>query len=130
MVETQRGLVILTLGDLIERSLDSLAAERKRLVQQAQGGRLSADAMRTPTFTLSNIGTGHVDFFTAIISPPQVAILSVGSIQPRPLVLNSQLVVRPSVNLVLGADHRAIDGREAAGFLECLKAHLESGTFG
>ncbi len=79
-----------------------------------------------PTFTLSNVGAGHIDQFTAIISPPQVAILSAGSVQPRAMAVGTQVLVRPAVTFTLGADHRAVDGRQAARFLEHLKRELEA----
>jgi pyruvate dehydrogenase E2 component (dihydrolipoamide acetyltransferase) len=126
VVQTERGLVIPAMQDLRGRSLEDIATEREQLVQQAHAGALAASAIQEPTFTLSNVGPGHIDAFNAIISPPQVAILSVGSIQQRPHVVDSQLVIRPTATLTLGVDHRAIDGRQAAAFLEQLKATLES----
>ncbi|MCL5996752.1 MAG: 2-oxo acid dehydrogenase subunit E2 [Chloroflexi bacterium] len=126
LVQTDRGLVIPALRDLRGRSLADIAAEREQLVNQAHAGTLTATALQEPTFTLSNVGPGHIDTFTAIISPPQVAILSVGSIQQRPLVVNAELVIRPAATFTLGVDHRAVDGRQAAAFLEQLKTNLES----
>jgi len=128
VVQTERGLIIPAMRDIRARALSDLAGERERLVQQATTGALSATAMSEPTFTLSNVGAGHIDAFTAIISPPQVAILSVGSVQPRALVENDTLVVRMSATFTLGADHRAIDGRQSAAFLETLKTVLESSS--
>ncbi len=125
VVETEYGLVIPALPDLRGLALNQIAVERMRLVEQAQAGRLPAEALAAPTFTLSNIGKGYVDHFTAIISPPQVAILAVGSAQPRPIVIGTQIVVRPAAVFTLGADHRAVDGRQAARFLEQLKTELE-----
>jgi len=125
VVQTERGLIIPTLCDLQNLTLEAIAAERVRLVEQAHAGKLSAAAMTEATFTLSNMGAGHIDQFTAIISPPQVAILSVGSVQPRPLVVGDELVIRPTATFTLGADHRAIDGRQSAAFLEQLKVILE-----
>ncbi len=125
VVQTERGLLMAVLPDLHARSLDNIAAERERVVQQALGGKFDS-ALGEPTFSLSNIGAGHIDHFTALISPPQVAILSVGSIQPRPIVVGEALAVRPTATFTLGVDHRAIDGREAAAFLEELKATLEA----
>ena len=126
VVQTERGLIIPAMRDLRGRTLEDIAAERERLVQQALMGSLSAAAMSEPTVTLSNVGPGHIDAFTAIISPPQVAILSVGSVQPRPMIDNGTLVVRTAAVVTLGADHRAIDGRQSAAFLETFKAMLES----
>ena len=125
VVETERGLVIPTLRDLQDRNLHEIAAARAKLVRQALAGNMGAQAMTAATFTLSNIGSGHIDHFTAIINPPQLAILTMGSILPRALVVDDELVVRPTATFSVGVDHRAIDGRTAAGFLESLKSTLE-----
>ena len=125
VVQTERGLMIATLPDLRGQSLESLAAARERVLGQAHAGKFEG-VPAEPTFSLSNIGGGHIDHFTAIISPPQVAILSAGSVQRRPVVAGDAVVVRPVAAFTLGVDHRAIDGREAAAFLETLKAILEA----
>ena len=125
VVQTERGLVIPALRDVRARPLADIAAEREQVVKQALAGTLSTAAMVEPTFTLSNVGPGHIDAFSAIISPPQVAILAVGSIMERPLVIDGSLAVRPTAAFTLGVDHRAIDGRAAAAFLEQLKTVLE-----
>jgi pyruvate dehydrogenase E2 component (dihydrolipoamide acetyltransferase) len=127
VVEAGQGLVIAALADLRGRSLEDIAAERARVVAQARAGRLSALALAEPTFTLSNVGPGHIDLFTAVISPPQVAILSVGSIQAQPRVAGTELVIRRAATFTLGVDHRAVDGRQAARFLEQLRTELENG---
>src|SRR6266545_2324215 len=126
VVQTERGLVIPTLRDVQRRSLLEIAEERRRLIEGIQAGKLSGEALSGASFTLSNIGPGEIDQFTAIISPPQLAILSVGSVLPRPVVVDSSLVVRLTARFTLGADHRAIDGRQAAAFLQRLKAILEA----
>ena len=126
VVETVRGLVIPALADLRGRTLEQIAADRTSLVEQARAGKLPASALTSPTFTLSNMGAGHIDQFTAIINPPQVAVLSVGSVQLQPLADGSAIVVHPAATFTLGADHRAIDGRVAARFLEQLKSELEA----
>jgi len=127
VVQTERGLVIPVLRDLQNYSFEDIITTRTRLVEQSHTGKLDATALGDATFTLSNLGAGHIDHFTAIIAPPQVAILSVGSIQPRPFVVGSELTVRPTATFTLGVDHRAIDGRQAAAFLETLKSNLEEG---
>ena len=126
VVEVEHGLVIPALADLRGRPLEEIAEARARLVSQARAGRLPAQALVEPTFTLSNIGAGAIDDFTALISPPQVALLTAGSVQIRPLVVDGQLQARPATTLTLCADHRAVDGRQAARFLEQLKAELEA----
>jgi len=126
VVEAEHGLVIPALADLRGRGLAEIAAERAQVVAQARAGKLSAAASVAPTFTLSNVGPGHIDHFTAIISPPQVAILSVGSVQLLPLVVDGQVAARTAATFTLGVDHRAVDGRQAARFLEDLKHDLET----
>jgi pyruvate dehydrogenase E2 component (dihydrolipoamide acetyltransferase) len=127
VVQTDRGLLLPVLSNVRSASLEQIASERERLVRQAHEGKLAA-SVGEATFTLSNVGAGHIDDFTALISPPQVAILSVGSVQKRPLVVDDVLTVRPVATLTLGADHRAIDGRQSAAFLEDLKIILEAGA--
>lgn len=125
VVQTKTGLVIPTLADIQNHSIDDIAQKRSLLVKQAHDGKLTATAMTPATLTLSNIGPGHIDQFTAIISPPQLAILSTGSIQTKPMVVANEIVIKPTATFVLGSDHRAIDGILAAAFLESLKYNLE-----
>ena len=125
VVQTKTGLVIPTLTDIQNHSIDEIALNRSKLVKQAHDGKLTATAMTPATLTLSNIGQGHIDHFTAIISPPQLAILSAGSIQNKPMVVANEIVIKPTATFILGADHRAIDGILAAGFLESVKINLE-----
>jgi pyruvate dehydrogenase E2 component (dihydrolipoamide acetyltransferase) len=125
VVQTKIGLVIPTLTNIQNHSIDEIAQNRSELVKQAHDGKLTATAMTPATLTLSNIGPGHIDHFTAIISPPQLAILSAGSIQTKPMVVANEIVIKPTATFVLGADHRAIDGILAAAFLESLKYNLE-----
>ncbi len=125
VVQTERGLVIPALRDVRGRGLADIAAERELVVKQALAGTLGAAAMVEPTFTLTNVGPGHIDSFNAIISPPQVAILAVGSIMQRPVAVDGVMVICPTAMFTLGVDHRAIDGRAAQAFLEQLKTTLE-----
>jgi pyruvate dehydrogenase E2 component (dihydrolipoamide acetyltransferase) len=126
VAETEQGLVILAMPDLRGLTLDQIAADRARLVGQARAGKPPAESLETPTFSLTNMGAGHIDHFTAIISPPQVAMLAAGSVRPQPLVIEGQVEPRLSVTFTLAADHRAVDGRQAARFLEQLKRALEN----
>lgn len=126
VVQTERGLVIPVLRNLAEHTIATIAAERQRLIEHAHAGKMSSGEVGGATFTLSNVGAGQIDSFTAIISPPQVAILAVGSVQRQPIIVGEQLEIRPVVTLTLGADHRAIDGRQSAAFLQRLKELLEA----
>ena len=101
--------------------------EGARLVVAARHGRLSPDDMMGGTFTISNLGMFGVSRFTAIINPPQVAILAVGAIENRVVAAGSDsFAVRPQLTLNLAADHRVVDGALAARFLGRLKEVLET----
>jgi len=126
VVQAERGLVIPVLSDMHRRSLADITTARVRLVKTAREGKLPAAALSGATFTLSNLGPGNIDSFTAIINPPELAILSVGSIKPRPHVVGDKLEIRPMAIFTLGVDHRAIDGAQCATFLETLKDCLET----
>ena len=81
--------------------------------------------MQGGTFSISNLGMFGVEHFIAVLNPPQVAILAVGAIEERPVVLAGQVVVRPMMSLTLTSDHRALDGATSAEFLATVKAFLE-----
>ena len=104
-------------------NLIGITAEIGRLLEAARTHKLSPDKMRNGTFTISNLGMFGIDSFTAIINPPEAAILSVGRIKENPI---SNGKMSRTINLVLGADHRIVDGAKAARFLMDLKTALEN----
>jgi pyruvate dehydrogenase E2 component (dihydrolipoamide acetyltransferase) len=109
-----------------KRGLLDLARESRRLAEAARMGKLKADELQGGTFTVSNLGMYDVESFTAIINPPESAILAVGSIIPTPVATpDRQVVVRDQMKLTLSSDHRALDGAVAARFLQQLKQLLE-----
>ena len=115
------------LRDVTARAIDDIAAESRRLVDRARHNRLSLDDLTTGSFTVSNLGMFGITRFTAIINPPQVAILAVGAIEPTVVALGTDgMAVRPMMFLTLSADHRAIDGAMGARFLQRLKDILEN----
>ena len=77
------------------------------------------------TFTISNLGMFGVESFTAVLNPPQAAILAVGATEDRPVARDGELVVRPTMTMTLTVDHRAVDGAPAADFLRTVKAMVE-----
>ena len=81
--------------------------------------------MEGSTFTVSNLGMFGIDEFTSIINQPNSAILSVGSIVEKPVVRDSQIVIRSMMKLTLACDHRTVDGATGAQFLQTLKTYLE-----
>jgi pyruvate dehydrogenase E2 component (dihydrolipoamide acetyltransferase) len=94
-------------------------------VSRGQAGKLRPADIQGGGFTISNLGMYGVDAFSAIVNPPQVAILAVGRIADRVIAVNSQPAVQPTMMLTLSCDHRAIDGARGAQFLGALADLLE-----
>ncbi len=122
-----RGLVVPVLRQVDQKTVEEVAEASVRLVDQARRGALSLDDMQGGTFTISNLGMLGVSRFTAIINPPQVAILAVGAIERRVAALDGDAVaVRPFLTLTLAADHRVVDGALGARFLGRLRDILQT----
>ncbi|MGA9641462.1 MAG: dihydrolipoamide acetyltransferase family protein [Terriglobales bacterium] len=102
--------------------LGAIALQRHQLTERARASRLQPSDLAGGTFTLSNLGMFDVDAFTAIITPPQVAILAAGRITDRVVAVAGQPAVRPMITLTLSSDHRVIDGARAAEFMRDLAA--------
>ncbi|MCE2449429.1 MAG: 2-oxo acid dehydrogenase subunit E2 [Candidatus Latescibacteria bacterium] len=126
-VAAERGLVVPVIRDAAEKTIEEIALEGTRLIDAARRGELGPDDMLGGTFTISNLGMFGVSRFTAIINPPQVAILAVGAIENRVVASGADaFAVRPQLTLTLAADHRVVDGALAARFLARLKEVLET----
>jgi pyruvate dehydrogenase E2 component (dihydrolipoamide acetyltransferase) len=95
------------------------------LAEAAHTNRLKPEDLSGGTFTISNLGMFGVDSFTAVINPPESAILAVGAITPTPVVVDGQVVVRERMKITLSSDHRALDGALAARFLQEVRQLLE-----
>lgn len=106
-------------------SVGEIAARRRDLTDRARAGRLHPDDIAGATFTISNLGMYGVDAFTAIIVPPQAAILAVGAIADRVVAVDGRPAVRPMLALTLSCDHRVVDGARAAEFMRDLAAALQ-----
>jgi len=119
------GLVVPVLQDAGTRSLRELAADLLALVDRARAGRLSPTEMRGGTFTITNLGAYRIDGFTPILNPPETAILGVGRIAEKPVVVDGKVEVRTLCTLSLSFDHRVVDGVPAAAFLARLAELLE-----
>ena len=119
------GLIVPVIHDADRKTLTEVAAEAHDLAARARSGRLTLDELAGGTFTLSNLGPYGIDHFTAVINPPQAAILSVGAAKPQPVVKDGE--VRPGVTmaLTLSIDHRVLDGATGAAFLADLRSLLE-----
>ena len=125
--DTPKGLLVPVVKDVAAKSVEEIAADTVRLVDGARTGGIKPDDMGGGTFTISNLGMYGVSQFTAIINPPQVAILAVGAIEQRVVALpNGALTAQLQLTLNLAADHRVVDGALAARFLGRLKEILET----
>ncbi len=118
------GLIAPALLDCAGKSVDELGAELRDLVARAKVGKLRAPEIAEGTFTLSNLGGLGVTGFTAIITPPQVAILATGATEARAVVRDGQVVIRRMMSATLSSDHRAVDGAGAARLLSDLQQRL------
>lgn len=105
--------------------LSEIAKLRRELTERARAGRLRMTDLTGGTFTISNLGMFQVDSFSAIITPPQVAIVAVGAIKDRVVPIEGGVGVRPTLRLTISADHRIADGAKAAAFLKDLAAAIE-----
>jgi pyruvate dehydrogenase E2 component (dihydrolipoamide acetyltransferase) len=124
-VALEQGLIVPVVRNANTRGMLDLAREIRRLSEAAHQGKLKPEEFSGGTFTVSNLGMFDVESFTAVINPPEAAILAVGSITPTPAVVDGQVVVRDRMKVTLSADHRVIDGALAARFLQEVKRLLE-----
>jgi pyruvate dehydrogenase E2 component (dihydrolipoamide acetyltransferase) len=119
------GLIVPVLRNIHTMGLKEIRVKSANLVERARAQRLKQDEMMGGTFTVSNLGTFGIREFSAIINPPQVAILAVAAAEKRAVVRGEQIVARTILTLTLSADHRVVDGSAAADFLKTLKSMLE-----
>jgi pyruvate dehydrogenase E2 component (dihydrolipoamide acetyltransferase) len=124
-VDLPDGLIVPVLKDVNKKSLSDVAGETKRVIAASREGRLKQGDLEGGTFTVSNLGMYGVDQFTAIINPPESAILAIGAIVEKPVVVDGEIVVRRRMRVTLSSDHRVIYGGIAAQFLAELRRTLE-----
>jgi len=120
------GLVVPVIRQANKKSLEEITQARAELVQKARDGKLSMAEMRGSTFTISNLGMFEIDQFSAILQPPEAAILAVGRIADKAVVRDGQIVIRPMMTLTLSIDHRILDGVIGSQFLQSLKNYIEN----
>ena len=133
-VDTERGLLVPVIHDAGDLSLGGLARKIADLAERTRSNKITPDELGGGTFTLTNTGSRGALFDTPIINQPQVAILGVGSVVKRAVVvqddeLGEVIAVRSMVYLALTYDHRIVDGADAARFLTTVKERLEAGQF-
>ncbi len=125
-VALEDGLITPVLRDVHRKALPQIAREARDLAERARNRKLKADEISGATFTISNLGMFGIEEFSAIIVPPEAAILAVGAIQQVPVAEDGRVAVRPRMRLTLSCDHRVIDGVTGARFLADLKKLLEA----
>ena len=124
-VAAPQGLVVPVIRNAERLSLAEIAAARSDVVGRAREGKLRQEDLEDGTFTISNLGMFRVERFTAVLNPPQAAIVAVGATEERPVVVDGEVAIRPMVTLTATFDHRAVDGAPAAEFLGTIKDLLE-----
>jgi pyruvate dehydrogenase E2 component (dihydrolipoamide acetyltransferase) len=127
-VDSDRGLLVPVIRDAHSKSVQTIATESAQLIAQARAGKAAAEDLRGGTFTITNLGMYEIDAFTPIINLPECAILGVGRIIARPVVIDEQaetIAVRKMMALSLTFDHRIVDGAPAARFLQRVKHSIE-----
>jgi pyruvate dehydrogenase E2 component (dihydrolipoamide acetyltransferase) len=124
-VALEDGLVVPVIARADTLGLKDIATRREDVVARAQAGKLRPADIQGGVFTISNLGMYGVDAFSAIVNPPQAAILAVGRIADRVVPVNGQPAVQPTMTLTLSCDHRALDGARGAQFLGALADLIE-----
>jgi pyruvate dehydrogenase E2 component (dihydrolipoyllysine-residue acetyltransferase) len=124
-VAAPQGLVVPVIRSAERLRIAEIAAVRSDLVGRARENALQRADLEDGTFTISNLGMYRVERFTAVLNPPQAAIVAVGATEERVVPVDGEVVVRPMVTLTATFDHRAVDGAPAAEFLQTLKQLLE-----
>jgi pyruvate dehydrogenase E2 component (dihydrolipoamide acetyltransferase) len=114
------GVVMAVIHDAHTASLREISSQRRAVSERARSAKLRPSDIADATFTISNLGMYHVDSFSAIITPPQAAILAVGAISDRVVAIDGKPAIRSMMTLTLSCDHRVADGARAAAFMNDL----------
>ena len=125
-VAVEEGLITPVIRNTDQKTLREIAAESRDLAARARERRLRPDEYTGGTFSISNLGMLDIDEFTAVINPPEAAILAVGRIAEKPVVQNGTLAIGRRLRLTMSCDHRVIDGATGAQFLKTLKEMLQN----
>ena len=124
-VAVAEGLVTPVVRDADKKSIHAIASEVKELAGRAKAKKLRADEMANGTFSISNLGMYGIDAFSAVINPPEGAILAVGQVRREPVVKGDEIVPGRRLTMTLSCDHRVVDGAVGASFLKALRALIE-----
>ncbi len=124
-VATPEGLITPVIRNADQKSVSDIAKEVRVLADKAKNRKLLPNEYQGSTFTISNLGAWGIEEFTAIINPPNSAIVAIGAAETRPVVVNGQIVVRERMKVTMSCDHRVIDGALGAEFLKTLRQYIE-----
>jgi len=124
-VAVEEGLITPVVRDADRKGVAEIAQEVKELAGRARDKKLKPEEYTGSTFSISNLGMFGIEQFTAVINPPEAAILAVGAVEDKVVVVNGEMTVRPRMHVTLSCDHRVIDGATGAQFLQTLKRYLE-----
>jgi 2-oxoisovalerate dehydrogenase E2 component (dihydrolipoyl transacylase) len=125
-VAAPRGLLVPVVNDAHDKTTRELATVVARLIRDARAGTLKPSELQGSTFTVSNFGALGLDEGVPVINYPEAAILGMGSLKPRPVVIDGEVVVRPTMSLTCAFDHRIVDGAQVAAFLTQLRDLIEA----
>ncbi|HEY2093467.1 MAG TPA: dihydrolipoamide acetyltransferase family protein [Thermoanaerobaculia bacterium] len=124
-VSTPEGLITPVIRNADQKRVSDIAKEVRALAEKAKNRKLLPNEYQGSTFTISNLGAWGIEEFTAIINPPNSAIVAIGAAEQRPVVVNGQIVVRDRMKVTMSCDHRVIDGALGAEFLKTLRQYIE-----
>jgi len=128
-VAIEEGLITPIIRAADQKSLSEIANEMRDLAGRARERKLKPEEYMGASFSISNLGMFGIDEFTAVINPPEGAILAIGAMSPKPVVRNDEVVVRQMMRVTMSCDHRVIDGATGAKFLQTFKKILENPLF-
>jgi pyruvate dehydrogenase E2 component (dihydrolipoamide acetyltransferase) len=124
-VATPDGLITPVIRNADQKSVADIATEVRALAEKAKNRKLMPNEYQGATFTISNLGAWGIDEFTAIINPPNVAILAIGTASQQPVVVDGQVVIRERMKVTMSCDHRVVDGAVGADYLRTLRSYIE-----
>ncbi len=125
-VATENGLITPVVRSADLKSMPEIGAEVRELAERARARKLKPEEYMGATFSISNLGMFGIDEFTAVINPPEGAILAIGAAAPKPVVHDGQIVIRQTMRVTMSCDHRVVDGAIGARFLQTFKQIMEN----
>jgi pyruvate dehydrogenase E2 component (dihydrolipoamide acetyltransferase) len=125
-VATENGLITPVVRAAELKTLPEIAGEVRELAERARARELKPEEYMGATFSISNLGMFGIEEFTAVINPPEGAILAIGAMAPKPVVRNNEIAIRQMMRVTMSCDHRVIDGATGAKFLQTFKQIMEN----